>query len=94
MIFCPDVKDQKISAHPADGLHPEEGLGHPLEGGLGHLFGVADHQEGGVGLLGGGIEAEEVDLAFEGGPGHVVAIDEGVEAKLKKTNLKVVFLRV
>lgn len=54
MIFCPDVKDQKISAHPADGLHPEEGLGHPLEGGLGHLFGVADHQEGGVGLLGGG----------------------------------------
>lgn len=54
MIFCPDAKDQKISAHPADGLHPEEGLGHPLEGGLGHLFGVADHQEGGVGLLGGG----------------------------------------
>lgn len=41
-----------------------------------------------------GIEAEEVDLAFEGGPGHVVAIDAGAEAKLKKTNLKVVFLRV
>lgn len=41
-----------------------------------------------------GIEAEEVDLAFEGGPGHVVAIDVGAEAKLKKTNLKVVSLRV
>lgn len=41
-----------------------------------------------------GIEAEEVDLAFEGGPGHVVAIDVEAEAKLKKTNLKVVFLRV
>lgn len=41
-----------------------------------------------------GIEAEEVDLAFEGGPGHVVAIDVGAEAKLKKTNSKVAFLRV
>lgn len=41
-----------------------------------------------------GIEAEEVDLAFEGGPGRAVAIDVGAEVKLKKTNLKVVFLRV
>lgn len=40
-----------------------------------------------------GIEVGEVDLAFEGGPGHVVAIDVGAEAKLKKTNLKAVFLR-
>lgn len=40
-----------------------------------------------------GIEAGEVDLAFEGGPGHVVATDVGAEAKLRKTNLKVVFLR-
>lgn len=94
MIFCLDVKDQKMLAHPVDGPHPEEGLGPPLEGGLVHPFDVADLQEGGVGLLGGGIEAEEVDLAFEGGPGHVVAIDVGAEAKLKKTNLKVAFLRV
>lgn len=41
-----------------------------------------------------GIEAEGVDLVFEGDPGHVVAIDVGAGAKLKKTNLKVVFLRV
>jgi len=41
-----------------------------------------------------GIEAEEVDLACEGGPGHVVAIDVGAEVRLKKTNLKVVCLRV
>lgn len=93
MIFCLDVKDQKISAHPADGLRPGEGLGRPLGGGLGHLFDVADLHEGGVGPLGGGIEAEEVDLAFEGGPGHVVVTGVGVGAKLKKTNLKVVFLR-
>lgn len=94
MIFCLDVKDQRTLAHPVDGHHPGEGLGPPLEGGLVHLFDVADLQEGGVGLLGGGIEAEEVDLAFEGGPGHVVAIGVEAEAKLKKTNLKVVFLRV
>lgn len=81
-------------AHPVDGPHPEEDLGPPLEEGLVHPFDVADLQEGGVGLLAGGIEAEEVDLAFEGGPGHVVAIDVGAEAKLKKTNSKVVFLRV
>lgn len=94
MIFCLDVKDQKILAHPVDGPHPEEGLGPPLEGGLVHPFDVADLQEGGVDLLGEGIEAEEVDLAFEEDPGHVVAIGVGAEAKLKKTNLKVVFLRV
>lgn len=54
MIFCLDVKDQKILAHPVDGPHPEEGLGPPLEGGLVHPFDVADLQEGGVDLLGGG----------------------------------------
>lgn len=54
MIFCLDVKDQKISAHPADGLHPEEGLAHPLGGGLAHPFDAAGLHEGGVGPLGGG----------------------------------------
>lgn len=54
MIFCLDVKDQRTLAHPVDGHHPGEGLGPPLEGGLVHLFDVADLQEGGVGLLGGG----------------------------------------
>lgn len=82
-----------MSAHPADGPHPEEGLGPPSGGDLEHPFDVADLPEGGVDLLEGGIEVGEVDLAFEGGPGHVVAIDVGAEAKLKKTNLKVVFLR-
>lgn len=93
MTFYPGVKDQRMSAHPADGPHPEEGLGPPLGGDPEHPFDVVDLPEGGVDLLGGGIEAGEVDLAFEGGPGHVVAIDVGAEAKLKKTNLKVVFLR-
>lgn len=93
MTFCPDVKDPRMSARPADGPHPEEGLGPPLGGDLEHPFAVADLPEGGVDLLAGGIEVGEVDLAFEGGPGHVVAIDVGAEAKLKKTNLKVVFRR-
>lgn len=93
MTFCPGVKGQRMSAHPADGPHPEEGLGPPLGGDLEHPFDVADLPEGGVDLLGGGIEAGEADLAFEGGPGHEVAIDVEAEAKLRKTNLKGVFLR-
>lgn len=93
MTFCLGVKDPRMSARPADGPHPEEDLGPPLGGDLEHPFDVADLLGGGVDLLGGGIEAGEVDLAFEGGPGHMVVIDVGAEAKLKKTNLKVVFLR-
>lgn len=54
MIFCRDVKDQKISARPADGLHPEEGPAHPFGGGLAHPFDAAGLHEGGVGPLGGG----------------------------------------
>lgn len=82
-----------MSAPPAGGPHPGEGLGPPSGGDLEHPFDAADLPGGGVDLLGGGIEAGEVDLAFEGGPGHVVATDVGAGAKLKKTNLKVVFLR-
>lgn len=61
MTFCPGVKGQRISAHPADGPHPEEGLGPPLGGDLEHPFDVADLPEGGVDLLGGGKDT----LCFE-----------------------------
>lgn len=64
MIFCLDVKDQKISAHPADGLRPGEGLGRPLGGGLGHPFDVADLHEGGVGPLGEGKDTTRFSCLF------------------------------
>lgn len=54
MTFCPGVSDPRMSAHPADGLHPEEGLGLPLGGDLGRPFDAADLPEGGVDLPGGG----------------------------------------
>lgn len=54
MTFCRDVKDPRMSAPPADGPHPGEGLGPPLGGDLEHPFDAADLPGGGVDLLGGG----------------------------------------
>lgn len=92
MIFSLDVRDQKKPAH-SDGHHPEEDLGLPSEGDLVHHSDAAGLQEGEAGLLGGGIEVGGVDLGFGGGLGHGVVVDVGVEAKLRKINLKEVFLK-